>query len=220
LEPWLYAQQGVTVTAKLDATSDGRKVRPAAVLWLVPLSVDGIVKAVSPSAHPQLLQKNKQFHPHLLVVPAGSSVDFPNRDPFFHNVFSLFEGKRFDLGLYEAGTTRKVRFDRPGISYIFCNIHPQMSAVVISLTTPYYSVADSTGQFNISGVPAGHYRMESWVEGASADVLNDLSREVNVIEDSLSLGTIRVSGLKTAQSHLNKYGREYEPPPATSPYDH
>ena len=68
----------------------------------------------------------------MLVVPVGSVVAFPNRDPFFHNVFSLFEGKRFDLGLYEAGSTRDVLFDKPGVSYIFCNIHAEMSAVVIA----------------------------------------------------------------------------------------
>ena len=82
----------------------------------------------------------------MLVVPAGSLVEFPNRDPFFHNVFSLFEGKRFDLGLYEAGTTRTVRFDRPGISYIFCNIHPEMSAVIITVSTPLYAIAKEDGR--------------------------------------------------------------------------
>ena len=86
---------------------------------------------------PQLVQKDKSFQPSLLVVPAGGQVEFPNHDPFFHNVFSLFDGKRFDLGLYEGGSTQFVRFDKPGISFIFCNIHPQMSAVVIALNTPY-----------------------------------------------------------------------------------
>ena len=76
------------------------------------------------------------FTPHILVVPVGSVVRFPNADPFFHNVFSLFDGKRFDLGLYEAGSTKEVTFSREGLSYIFCNIHPEMSAVVISLSTP------------------------------------------------------------------------------------
>src|SRR5579884_454193 len=78
--------------------------------------------------HATLVQKNKTFLPHVLVIPPGSTVDFPNHDPFFHNVFSLFEGKRFDLGLYESGTSRSVKFDRTGVSYIFCNIHPQMNA--------------------------------------------------------------------------------------------
>ena len=84
--------------------------------------------------HAVLRQKNKAFEPHLLVVTIGSNVEFPNDDPWFHNVFSLFNGKRFDLGLYEAGTTRTVHFEREGVSYIFCNIHPEMSAVVVVLS--------------------------------------------------------------------------------------
>ena len=107
------------------------------------------------------MQRNKSFDPHVLVVPVGSVVAFPNHDPFFHNVFSLFEGKRFDLGLYEAGSTRDVHFDKPGISYIFCNIHPEMSAVVLALDTPYYGVSDPHGQVVIANVPAASTRFGS-----------------------------------------------------------
>src|SRR6202035_4042889 len=116
---------------------------PPAVIWLQP--ADGATMSlaiVKPHENFTLLQKNKMFTPHLLVVPVGSSVLFPNADPFFHNVFSLFDGKQFDLGLYEAGTSRSVRFSRQGVSYIFCNIHPEMSAIVLSLSSPYYSIAD------------------------------------------------------------------------------
>src|SRR5436305_14598413 len=114
----------------------------------------------------RLVQKDKSFRPHLLVVQVGSAVEFPNQDPFFHNVFSLFEGKRFDLGLYEAGTSRTVVFDREGISYIFCNIHPQMSAVVVSLKTPYYGIFDSRGAVAIKDVPPGRYELHVWHERA------------------------------------------------------
>ena len=105
--------------------------------------------------HAVLAQKNKAFDPSLLVITKGSSVEFPNRDPWFHNVFSLFNGKRFDLGLYEAGSSRTVHFDREGISYIFCNIHPEMSAVVVVLGTPYFSVTNKDGEFTIQNVPPG-----------------------------------------------------------------
>ena len=111
---------------------------PGTVVWLTPIggsADEGALRPQPVTAPLRLVQKNKSFDPHILVVPAGSMVEFPNHDPFFHNVFSLFEGKRFDLGLYEAGTSRMVRFDRPGISYIFCNIHPEMSAIVITITT-------------------------------------------------------------------------------------
>src|SRR2546430_5669857 len=116
------------------------------------------------SPRTRLVQKNKSFEPHVLVVPVGSLVEFPNRDPFFHNVFSLFEGKRFDLGLYESGTTRSLRFDRPGISYLFCNIHPEMSAVIIALDTPYYASSNAGGQIAIPNVPVGQYMLHVWRE--------------------------------------------------------
>src|ERR1700688_2621793 len=96
-----------------------RAAIPGTVVWLTPMTGAGgeatrAAPASSP-ANPQLVQKNKTFEPHILVVPVGSMVEFPNHDPFFHNVFSLFEGKRFDLGLYEAGTSRMERFDRHAI---------------------------------------------------------------------------------------------------------
>jgi len=139
--------QGKATTAKPNANSADVAV------WLVPMQPG----ATRPdTGHPgpyRLIQKNKQFIPHLLVVPTGASIDFPNEDPFFHNVFSLFNGKRFDLGLYESGASRSVRFDREGVSYIFCNIHAEMSAVVISLTTPLYGQADAQDVFHIHDVP-------------------------------------------------------------------
>src|SRR6185295_5385878 len=91
--------------------------------------------------HVRMVQKNKKFEPRLLAIPIGSSVDFPNQDPFFHNVFSLYNGKRFDLGLYEAGGSKTVRFDKAGVSFIFCNIHPEMTATVFVVSTPYYAVS-------------------------------------------------------------------------------
>src|ERR1039457_4075827 len=148
---------------------------PGTVVWLTPITTTaaaGEAAAAAPNSspgppasaaqNPRLVQKNKSFEPHILVVPAGSMVEFPNRDPFFHNVFSLFEGKRFDLGLYEAGSSRMVRFDRPGISYIFCNIHSEMSAVVIAVNTPYYGIADSQGRVSIPRVPPGRYTLRIW----------------------------------------------------------
>ena len=147
----LALAQEVTLTARVALVGSDQGSRPheagGVVLWLTPAA--GMDSASLPALHepsqPRLVQHNKSFEPHVLVVPVGSMVAFPNRDPFFHNVFSLFEGKRFDLGLYEAGSTRDVHFDKPGISYIFCNIHPEMSAVVIALDTPYYGISDQRG---------------------------------------------------------------------------
>jgi plastocyanin len=165
----------------------------------------------------QLIQKDKSFHPHILAVEVGAWVEFPNLDPFFHNVFSLFEGKRFDLGLYEAGTSHAVHFDRPGICYIFCNIHPEMSAVVLVLNTPFFSVSDSTGNIRIPAVPVGHYVLQVWHERATQETLKSVSREVTIAEDTRSFGVIRV--METAAlslAHKNKYGQDYMPPSPSS----
>src|SRR5262249_24885023 len=123
--------QPAVENAKRSNKLDHSKV----VVWLEPRDANHNISAAGQS-HWRLVQKNKQFIPSLLVVPVGSSVEFPNQDPFFHIVFSLFDGKRFDLALYQAGTSRGVKFDREGVSYIFCNIHPDMHAVVIALKTP------------------------------------------------------------------------------------
>jgi plastocyanin len=90
------------------------------------------------SPHCRLVQRNKTFEPRLLVVPAGSIVDSPNNDPCLHNVFSISKGRQFDLGLYEAGVVRSVGFDRPGVSYLFCSIHPEMTAVVVTVDSTYF----------------------------------------------------------------------------------
>ena len=184
------------------------------MVWLTPL--DGRdLKAVAqgtPAQPPRLVQKEKRFVPHLLVVQAGSAVEFPNRDPFFHNVFSLFEGKRFDLGLYEAGTTRIVHFDRVGVSYIFCNIHPEMSAVVVALKTPYYGLSNAAGKIAIPHVPPGRYALQVWAETASLENLKALSRNVTVSDQNSTLGVIRVVQDAPPAPHKNKYGREYDAP--------
>jgi len=186
------------------------------VVWLRPLdqSGAGIVPAGLPAKRIRVVQKNKSFQPHLTVVPVGSVVDFPNHDPFFHKVFSLFDGKRFDLGLYEAGTTNSVRFDHAGVSYLFCNIHPEMSAVVVVLDTPYYGVSDRSGNVAIAAVPDGKYELRIWYERSVLEELKALTRIVRITADSRELGTIVVPqdpGFTPA--HKNKYGQDYAPPP-------
>jgi hypothetical protein len=168
-----------------------------AVLWLKPT---GRTPVASFAPHPPyaLLQKRKMFTPHLLVLPVGSKVIFPNADPFFHNVFSLFDGKRFDLGLYEAGSTKEVTFSREGISYIFCNIHPEMSAVVVALSAPTYAI------------PAGDYEMHLWVEGVQQSALDQLARSVHLTSGSVDLGAFSLPAIpQLPVNHLNKFGRQY-----------
>jgi plastocyanin len=190
------------------------------VVWLTPLDVSAFAGQTFPEAaqRPRLVQKNKSFDPHVLIVRQGAAVEFPNRDPFFHNVFSLFEGKRFDLGLYEAGSTRSVIFDKPGISYIFCNIHPEMSAVIIVMKTPLYAISGRNGQVVISNVPYGNYTFRIWDEGSLPEILNSLSRDIRVSDRSHSLGTIRLTQPRTPSAgHKNKYGRDYDSPSPANP---
>ena len=186
-------------------------------LWLKPLDRTEGRSVPDGQSHKrlQLIQKNKNFQPHVLVVAVGSMVDFPNRDPFFHNVFSLFDGKRFDLGLYEAGATNSVRFDRLGVSFLFCNIHPDMSAVVIAVDTPYYGVSDRAGKITIPDVPDGKYELHVWCERSLPEDLKTLTRIVTVSAETKGLGTIRVlENPNFSPAHKNKYGQDYASPPS------
>lgn len=209
--------KGVEVTAHLGVLHRDRIAKernsklPPAVLWLKPLHGEG--REVNlPHGRFTLLQKNKMFSPHLLIVPVGSVVVFPNKDPFFHNVFSLFDGKRFDLGLYEAGSTREVTFSREGVSYIFCNIHPEMSAVVLALTTPFYGIADAQGVFRLRDVPEGEYEMHVWAEGEQQPLLDRLTRKIRVSSGGANLGEIQLEATpQQAGGHLNKFGKPYHP---------
>lgn len=209
--PAVPAQEAIVLAtleqAPTEKTHKGENPPPA-VIWLNPLHA-GAAPSVTPGNF-TLLQKNKMFIPHLLVVPVGSTVAFPNADPFFHNVFSLFDGRRFDLGLYEAGSTRSVVFSREGVSYIFCNIHSEMSAVVIALATPFYGFADPQDVFHIKGVPAGDYDLHVWIEGQKQSSLDRLTRRVHVSGEVADLGEIR-SDRPYRQGHLNKFGVPYEP---------
>lgn len=210
--------QDITVTGRVVPEGAAKaSIATSSVVWLAPTGAAADATPVAPM-HATLTQKDKAFEPHLLVITQGSSVEFPNRDPWFHNVFSLFNGKRFDLGLYEAGTTRTVHFDREGVSYIFCNIHPEMSAIVVVLSSPYFAVPNKQGDFSISGVPPGRYMLHVWNENALPATLKALSREVQIADTSHALGTIQVQ-VTTAASvpHKNKYGQDYEPPSPNNP---
>ncbi len=217
-------EKPVTVRVKIENESSRKAEEPPAasqdaseaVVWLKPVDPahNHSEAAVQSGKRPQVIQKNKSFHPHLTVVRVGSVVDFPNHDPFFHNVFSLYDGKRFDLGLYEAGATNSVEFDHVGVSYLFCNIHPEMSAVVLAVDTSYYGVTDKSGHLGIANVPDGKYELHVWYEKSVPDALKGLTRTVHVSTDSRDLGTIVVpQDPAFTPVHKNKYGQDYAPPP-------
>ncbi len=205
----------------LDASKTPHAQYPSTVVWLTPVGRGLEATPAAANIPLRLTQRNKSFEPHVLVAPAGAAVEFPNRDPFFHNVFSLFEGKRFDLGLYEAGGSRIVHFDRPGISYIFCNIHPEMSAVVITLATPFYAVSNGEGQLNIPNVSYGRYLLHVWSEGTGPESGLPAAREITIAEPSTSLGVIQVPAInRQSIAHKNKYGHDYDAPTPENPVYH
>ncbi|HEU5350819.1 MAG TPA: hypothetical protein VFU55_04430 [Terracidiphilus sp.] len=187
------------------------------VIWLEPQTGTPDL-SFPPHGHYTLLQKNRTFIPHLLVVPVGSVIEFPNRDPFFHNVFSLFSGKRFNLGLYEAGSSKSVRFSKAGVSYIFCNIHPEMSAVVIALSTPLYAIADGKDSVLLHDIPPGDYTLHVWIEGVSQSFLDGLSRPLHFSTHAVNLGALKapIAGAGTIP-HNDMYGKQY-PLDGESPY--
>jgi hypothetical protein len=214
--------EGVEVSGKILMSASpeltGKKHKDApgvanVVVWLSPLKSGGIVPMM-PARQPvyRLVQKDKMFTPHLLVVLTGSQVEFPNQDPFFHNVFSLFNGKRFDLGLYESGTSRSVRFDREGVSYIFCNIHPEMGAIVLALNTPYYGISNENGVVALHNVPAGSYRLNVWSENGQLANPDVSQKIVQVSSENVHLGEITLQTATDALAHhKNIFGEDYEP---------
>ena len=114
-------------------------------------------------------QRNETFVPHVLAITTGTIVDFPNSDKFYHNVFSLSKTKPFDLGRYATGNSRPVRFDRPGIVRVFCDIHSHMSAFILVFSHPFFALTDPEGRYSIDNVPPGTYGVVAWNEGTSSD---------------------------------------------------
>ena len=112
----------------------------------------------------RLDQQNETFVPHVLAIVAGTTVDFPNNDRTYHNVFSLSKTKSFDLGRYAQGRSKSVRFDRPGIVRVFCDIHSHMSAFILVFAHRYFAVTDEDGRYHIDSVPPGTYNVVAWNE--------------------------------------------------------
>ena len=185
------------------------------VVWLTPLAPGAGTASASPSVHsaPRIAQINKSFDPHVLVIQVGTPVQFPNKDPFLHNVFSLFDGKRFDLGFYEAGSSKTVHFDRPGVSFLFCNIHPEMSGAVVAVESPYFGMSDRNGRVSIPNVLDGRYQLNVWYERSLPEDLKAAGRMVTISDATRSLESIRVvENPNFTVEHKNKYGQDYIPP--------
>src|SRR6266576_2599956 len=138
------------------------------LIWLEPVGTK------APKAVPgkfQMVTRGKMVLPHVLAIPVGSTVEFPNDDPISHNLFSLSSNNAFDLGLYRRGAGKSQKFDTPGIVNVYCNVHPNMPAVSQVMATPYFAFADGNGNFTVTNVPPGKYRLVAWNEqGGQSEV--------------------------------------------------
>jgi plastocyanin len=158
---------GVTalVAGHSEDTVTGRAAvngRPAAdvVVWL-----DAPAAPRAAETTLVLEQRNMQFTPRVMAARVGSTIELPNNDRVFHNVFSFNHGKPFDLGLYPVGATKRITLDRPAVNRLYCNIHPHMAAYIVAVDTPYFATSNKAGEFIIPGVPAGEYTYHAWRSG-------------------------------------------------------
>jgi plastocyanin len=213
--------QAVKGEVRLIQADSGATVKDTSqvVVWLVPLDTARPIRFNLERPNYRMAQHDKTFEPNLLVVPIESVVDFPNLDPWFHSVFSLYRGKRFDLGLYEAGSQKEVKFDRPGASYVFCNIHPEMVAVVLTVDSEFYGISDKAGHITIPAVPPGRYLLRVWSENVTPEALQALERLITIGNGSHRLPMVSIPATRQIpMKHKNKYGRDYDPKALTPEY--
>jgi plastocyanin len=174
---------------------------------------DAVLYLDAPGAEPSAVRPitvdiaitDKVYAPHVVVVPAGSTVRFPNHDPFKHNVFSTTDGNAFDLGLYGRGESRSQTFSTPGLVRIYCNIHPRMVAYVHVMANRYYAQPGTDGSFAIEGVPPGRYRLRVWHERIPTEVVKDVTPPAGSTDLQIALNA---RGYRW-QPHRNKHGRNY-----------
>jgi hypothetical protein len=181
---------------------DGRPAADAgdAVVW-----VEGPKVRPRPSSA-TVVMKNKVFSPRVAVVPVGGTVDFPNQDPVFHNVFSVSGENRFDLDLYKKPRSGVRRFEHPGLVRVYCNIHPQMSAFVVVRDNPFWARPAADGAFAIEGVPAGEWVLKAWHERAG-----EASQPVSVTADGTVEASLALDASRFKRApHKNKFGKAYE----------
>lgn len=188
------------VSGTIKVTGQGDRAPATIVVYAEPLDRP----IPSKPGHFKLAQRDKSFQTRVLAIPAGSTVDFPNLDPIFHNVFSLSRPGSFDLGLYRAGASKSRVFAQPAHYRVFCNIHPQMMAVILVLPTPYFTQREGAGAFRLD-LPSGRYRVTAWSERASP-----VTTEIAVAEGDSSIPDLTLDESKYVElPHKNKFGQEY-----------
>src|SRR5258708_29592295 len=193
------------VTGKITfVTKRGQNpVAAETLVWVEPVS--GRAPHATPATF-QITTRNKTLVPHVLAIPAGSTVTFPNDDPISHNLFSLSSNNAFDLGLYRKGAGKSQKFETPGVVNVYCNVHPNMSAVIHVMATPYFAFADGNGDFTVTNIPAGKYRLVAWNEqGGQTEVPLEItsSSAPAVVPMTLDGRNYR------ATQHMDKAGKPY-----------
>ena len=192
-----------TVSGQVTLVEKGG--RPAPDIGDVVVYVDG-AKAKPRPAKAVMTMKGKNFTPHVVAIPAGGSVEFPNEDPIFHNVFSVSGDNRFDLDLYKRPKSGSWTFQSPGVVHVYCNIHPQMAAIVLVRDNPYFTKVAADGSFSIEGVPAGTYQLIAWHErGGETAVEVTVPADGQVTAAPLALDTSKYKRV----AHKNKFGKDY-----------
>jgi plastocyanin len=192
-----------TVSGRVEVKEKGG--RTASDLSEVVVWVDGAKGKPPTPSRARVVMKGKAFNPHVVVITVGGTVEFPNEDPIFHNVFSVSGDNRFDLDLYKRPKSGSWTFQRPGIVRVYCNIHPQMSAVVVVRDNPYFVKAGEDGSFTIDGVPSGRYALRAWHERGG-----DGQLELNVpAEGSVGAQLLLDASTFKRDQHKNKFGKDY-----------
>lgn len=184
-------------------TVGGRPLDGLGTVMLVPVNGGG-----KPRRPKQRIveQRDKQFSPHVLAIPPGSTVALPNFDGIYHNVFSISPAKKFDVGLYKDGDTRELKFEKPGIVRLGCNIHAQMSAYVVVVDAPHYVVVEGTKPFKFRSLAPGRYKVRAWSERSTAPAESEI-----VIRPGANTATFDVAGDAVAGPSEDKFGMTRQP---------
>jgi len=196
------------VTGKVTfVTKRGQNpVAAETLVWVEPVS--GRAPRANPATF-QITTRNKTLIPHVMAIPVGSTVTFPNDDPISHNLFSLSSNNAFDLGLYRRGAGKSQKFDSPGVVNVYCNVHPNMSAVIHVMATPYFAFADANGNFSVANIPPGKYRLVAWNEQGGQ---NETPVDISAAAAPPAIAMTLDSRNYRASQHMDKAGKPYKAP--------